>query len=325
MNKTVKQFSLINLKGISQIMLQENKITGLLFFLGIFYSSWLMAIGLIIGTILGSVVGYLLTDKNNKALSQGLYGFNAALIGIIITYLYGLSPYSILCIIVASVFATLFMHFAVIKNIPVFTFPFVVLSWVVVSFVNTTNLMPVVERPTSDEIFLQQPTVKLFKEKLLQMGIRLDGDNIQDDLIYSTHGFGQVMFQGSFIAGLLFLVGVYVNKPIAALYGIFASILAITLSRLLNSPESSIAAGMFSFSAVLCAVAIAGTRRRDGFLVVISTLLTVVIGILLLKIGIAPYTFPFVATMWILLLSQKGVRFIENFFGLKKVSNRVLK
>lgn len=318
MIQSIKQFSFINLNGISQIMLQENKITGLLFFLGIFYSSWLMAIGLLIGTISGSVVGYLLNDKNNKALRQGLYGFNAALLGIIITYLYGLYPYSALCIIVSSAFATLLMHFAVIKNIPVFTFPFVVLSWVVVAFVNTTHLMPVVERPASDEIFLQQPTVKLFEEKLTQVGIRFDGDKIKDDLIYSTHGFGQVMFQGSFIAGLIFLVGVYVNKPIAALYGIFASILAITLSRLLHSPESSIAAGMFSFSAVLCAIAIAGTRHRDGFLVVISTLLTVIIGILLLRIGIAPYTFPFVVTMWILLLSQKGIGFIEKLFSLKK-------
>ncbi|TXD49444.1 urea transporter [Polaribacter sp. IC073] len=318
MIKKIKQFSVINLKGIAQIMLQENAITGLLFLLGVLYNSWLMAIGLVIATITGSVSGYLLSKKNHKALNQGLYGFNAALIGIIIVYKYGLSWESVFCIIVASVIATLIMHFAIIKNLQVFTFPFVVMGWVVVSLVNTTNFMPLVQHPTAEENFLQEPTAEMFEDALEQVGIEYDDDRIDDDLIFSTHGFGQVMFQGSLIAGLLFLFGVYVNKPIAALYGIFASILAISVSHLLNSPESSIDTGMFSFNAVLCALAFAGTRHRDGFWVVLSTVVTVIIDDYLIKIGVPPYTFPFVATMWILLLTRKGLIIVENAFPLKK-------
>lgn len=162
MIKNIKQFGLINLKGISQIMLQENGIMGILFFFGVLYSSWVMAIGLGIATVTGTVVGYLLNDKNTKAVNQGLYGFNAALLGIIITYNYGLSWESFLLILSASVIATLLMHFAIIKKVPVFTFPFVVLSWIVVSIVNTTNLIPIVEHPTADEIFLQEPAVYVF-------------------------------------------------------------------------------------------------------------------------------------------------------------------
>ncbi|MBQ0768900.1 MAG: urea transporter [Bizionia sp.] len=310
MIKQAKQFGVINLKGISQIMLQENAVTGFFFLLGALYSSWLMAIGLLIATVTGSVVGYFLSTKNYKALNQGLYGFNAALLGIIIVYKYGLSLESILCIIGASVLATLVMHFAIIKKLPVFTFPFVVLSWVVVSFVNTANFMPLVEHPTAQEIFLQEPIADFFEETLEQVGIEYD--DIDDDLIFSTYGFGQVMFQGSLIAGLLFLMGVYVNNPIAALYGIFASILAITVSHLLNSPASSVDTGMFSFNAVLCALAFAGTRHRDGFWVVVSTVVTVIIDDYLIRIGVPPYTFPFVVTMWLLLLTRKGLEFVEN-------------
>lgn len=127
-----------------------------------------------------------------------------------------------------------------------------------------------------------------FEETLQEFGIIIDSNKIDDDLIHSTHGFGQVMFQGSFIAGLFFLIGVYVNKPLAALYGILASILAITISHLLNNPESSIETGMFSFNAVLCAIAFAGIRHIDGFWVIMSTLLTVLIDGYLIHIGVAP-------------------------------------
>ena len=69
------------LKGIGQIMLQENSITGLIFLIGIFLNSPLMALGLLIGTIVGTLTAQVLKyDQGN--INSGLYGFNAALVGI---------------------------------------------------------------------------------------------------------------------------------------------------------------------------------------------------------------------------------------------------
>jgi urea transporter len=77
---------------------------------------------------------------------------------------------------------------------------------------------------------------------------------------------------------------------------------------------------MFSFNAVLCAIAFGGVLKRDGFWVVISTIITVIIDDYMIKIGIPPYTFPFVATMWIILYSRKGITFVGELIPNKKTS-----
>jgi len=312
----IRQFTAVNLRGIAQIMLQDNAVTGFLFLLGVLYSSWLMGVGLLISTLTGTCIGLFFRKKHQEEYKQGLYGFNAALLGIIIVYQFGLNWISILCIIIASVVATLFMQFAIAKKIKVFTFPFVALSWLVVSVISSGNLMSKIEHPTAAEDFLQEPTAELFEETLELLGIDYDDDNFDDDLIFATHGFGQVMFQGSLIAGLLFLMGVYINNPNAALYGIFASILAITVAHVFNRPDSAVDTGMFSFNAILCAIAFAGPLRRDGFWVVIATVITVIIDDYMIQTGIPPYTFPFVATMWLILVTRMGLSSIYKFLGI---------
>ena len=318
MLKKTSHFIRINLKGMAQIMLQNNATTGFLFLLGVLYSSWLMAIGMIIATLTGTLVGHTFKEHKEE-LNMGLYGFNAALMGIILVYQFGLNFISILAIIVSSILATYLFHLSLLKKLKIFTFPFVLFSWIFVSLLSSGDFVEKPVHPTSAENFLQEPTAEFFEESLESVGIEYDDDKIDDDLIFSTHGFGQVMFQGSVIAGILFLLGVYINKPVAALYGIFASILAITISHLLNRPESTVDTGMFSFNAVLCAIAFAGSLKRDGFWVVISTIVTVTIDDYMIKMGIPPYTFPFVATMWIILYSRKGITFIGELIPNKKI------
>ncbi len=311
----IKWFIQVNLRGIAQIMLQEKSLTGLILLIGVLYSSWLMAIGLLVANLIGTCIGLFFKKKYRVALNQGLYGFNAALLGIIIVYQYGLTGLSFVAILIASVLATLMMHYAIVKKLEIFTFPFVVFSWIIVSLINAGDIMPRVTHPTAAENFLQEPTAELFEETLELVGIEYDEDEIDEDLIFATHGFGQVMFQGSVIAGVLFFLGVYVSRPVSALYGIFASILAMTVSHLLNRPETDADTGMFSFNAVLCALAFAGTRKRDGFWVVVATIITVIVDDFMISIDVPPYTFPFVATTWILLISRSGISGISKLLA----------
>ncbi|HPB58408.1 MAG TPA: urea transporter, partial [Bacteroidales bacterium] len=69
------------LKGLGQIMLQENSITGLLFLIGIFYGSPLMGLAALLAVICGTSTAYLL-KYDKKEIHQGLYGFSAALVGV---------------------------------------------------------------------------------------------------------------------------------------------------------------------------------------------------------------------------------------------------
>lgn len=316
MIQNIQEFFKWTFRGIAQIMFQKNATTGLIFFLGIVYCSWHMAIGLLIGTITGTALGYLLNSKGDaNALKRGMYGFNAALMGVIVIFQYGLSWTSLGLIIGSAVLATLMIHLALLKQIRIFTFPFVLLSWIVVYMVDYLSLLPLISHPTVDENLFQEPFTAMFGKFLGYIGMSYQDERLDDVLIFATHGFGQVMFQTSFVTSLMFLIGVYVHKPIAALYGMFASILAITISRMIEGSDSVIATGMVSFNAVLCAIAFSGVRHRDGLMVIFSTILTVVLDAILNTLKIPAYTFPFVLAMWILLYAEKRVRSLSNILS----------
>lgn len=71
----------IILKGISQVMLQNNAMTGLLFLAGIFYHSWLAGLGALIGVLTSTITAFVLNYKKVD-IYHGLYGFNGTLVGI---------------------------------------------------------------------------------------------------------------------------------------------------------------------------------------------------------------------------------------------------
>jgi urea transporter len=51
----------------------------------------------------------------------------------------------------------------------------------------------------------------------------------------------------------------------------------------------------------LCAIVFAGTQVKDGVWVLISLVLSLVVSLLMLKIGVTKLTFPFVLATWITL------------------------
>src|SRR5690554_2846821 len=126
-------FASIILKGLGQIMLQENPITGFLFLIGIFYGSFLMGVAALLATVCGTATALLLKYDKSE-IDKGLYGFSAPLVGVAL--LLFLKP-EFLCwllIIIGSSFATIIQHFFIKRKIPVFTLPFVLVTWVIILF-----------------------------------------------------------------------------------------------------------------------------------------------------------------------------------------------
>lgn len=121
-----KSFITVILKGVGQIMLQENSITGLLFLIGIFYGSLTMGFAALLATVCGTVVAYLL--KYDKAeINQGLYGFSAVLCAIVFAGTQVKDGLWVLISIVLSLAISLLM----LKiGIPKLTFPFVLATWI---------------------------------------------------------------------------------------------------------------------------------------------------------------------------------------------------
>lgn len=114
----------IILRGMSQVMLQNNWLTGLLFFAGVFYNSWLMGIGAVVGAAVSTYTAYVL-NYNKEDVANGLYGFNGILVGIAVLFFYELTFLTILLLIVGSIFSSVIMNFMHEKKLKPFTFPFV--------------------------------------------------------------------------------------------------------------------------------------------------------------------------------------------------------
>jgi urea transporter len=86
---TPQEWAKMFLRGVGQIMFQDNALTGLLFLVGIAAGAFeenaafalLMALGGLIGTVLGTITARLL-GHDEKQIRDGICGFNATLVGI---------------------------------------------------------------------------------------------------------------------------------------------------------------------------------------------------------------------------------------------------
>lgn len=273
------------LYSTGQIMLQGNALTGLFFLAGIFSGSVTMGIAAFLAVNCGALTAKFF-DYHKKETQQGLYGFSAALVGVALILF--LKPGFIVwfLIVIGSVSATVIQHFFIRRKIPVFTLPFVLVTWLII-------LLAIKFSPA----LLADPSVANAAKGY--------------DFTFALRGYGQVIFQDKILPGILFFIGVFISSPIAALYGLAGSIIAGMLSQFFSVPTPDIGLGLFSYNAVLCAIVFAGTKINDGFWVLISVLLSVFISIWMYHSHLVQLTFPFVAASCITLL-------IKRYLSLKR-------
>lgn len=263
------------LKGIGQIMLQNNYLTGLFFLAGLFISSPLFGLVAIVSMISGTVTARVLKFPKGE-INDGLYGFNAALVGVALIYFYQPIGFIWLSVIVGSVITTLIMRFFIKLKIPAFTFPFILVVWLLlILFYYFPDLA---ENLPSSTATTWNRFLSLF-----------------------ANGFGQVIFQNNLWAGLLFIAGVAVSSPVGAFYGIISIAISAFLVWLFQVPEIDIFQGIFGYNAVLCALVFADKKGKALLWVLLSVLLSVFIILLMRQLNLPALTFPFVLATWITL------------------------
>jgi urea transporter len=267
------------LKGLGQIMLQENAITGLFFLIGIFYGSIFMGIGAILSVLCGTMTAKLL-KYNEAEIQQGLYGFSAALVGVALPFYFEPALVVWIAVILGSALAAIIQHFFIVKNIPVYTLPFILITWLFLYLFHQLYPVPV---------------------SALLVTEAIEGYNF----VAAFKGFGQVIFQGSLFAGIAFLIGVFINSPISCLYALAASAIGALIASLCAVPIQTIEMGLFGYNAVLCAIVFAGDKKIDGLWVLIATALAVGIALLMSANSLTQLTFPFVGATWITLAIKR--------------------
>ena len=114
--------------NFSQVMFQQNIITGILFLIGILINSRISAFYALYGSIIGSLLALLISSSTNM-LNAGLFGYNAVLCAIALGNNKKKNTFIFTTIgIILSVFITLYFDK---NNIIALTAPFVFATWIV--------------------------------------------------------------------------------------------------------------------------------------------------------------------------------------------------
>lgn len=260
------------LRGIGQVMFQNNVYSGALFLIGILYNSWLMGLAALAGTIISTGVAQVLSFSKEE-IENGLYGFNGTLTGIAILCFFEVNSVSISALILGSVLSTLLMY-SIKKFLLPYTAPFVVATWLVMFLVlSVFNLQLLPSSEPSESL------INIFTA--------------------SITSFGQVMFQENIITGLFFLMAIVVNNRLMAIYAIYAAVLG-SLTGWFYLENAGVAnAGLMGYNAILCAIALTGKRWQDFLWITIAVILSTLLNIGLGLAGIITLTAPFVLVTWV--------------------------
>ena len=291
------------LRGIGQVMFQDNSYAGALFLIGVAYSSLLFALAVLVGTAVSTITAMLL-GVDRTLVRSGMFGFNGGLVGIALLYFLQPVPLTWACVVLAAagstiVMATLQSAFSAWK-LPVLTAPFVFSS--LCFFLATARLGRL-------EFIGLLPTAGLPKAAAVE-GV-VTASTMVEGLF---NGIAQVFFQGNVVTGLLFVAGLLVASRPACAAALAGSLAGLLVAWGMGAAEPAIRAGAFGFNSVLVAIALASVFLAPGratlayaLLAVIATPFVVAATTAALEpLGMPALTLPFVLVSWVFLLAGRA-------------------
>ncbi|CAM3259819.1 urea transporter [Filibacter tadaridae] len=289
-----------SLKGISQVMLIENAITGFVILLAITISSYSLGIIALASAVLGTVVGKI-GGADENTVNQGLMGFNSVLTGMALA-LFLSGPYmwivALVGAVVAAVLTASMMHFMGSTGIPVLTFPYIILTWFVL--LASYKLEGIRISPT------------LVPQNLTSWELHTSGKIRLLDVVFN--GFGEVFFLTEVIPGILIFIAVFWAGRKLGIYAAIGNAVALLTAFLLGGEHTLIMLGLYGYNAILTILAVSAVfnseqNRFSPLTGIIAACLTVPVtasvSIWLLPYGLPALTMPFVLCTWLILGARK--------------------
>ncbi|QCT22317.1 urea transporter [Jejubacter calystegiae] len=296
------------LRGCSQVMFQNNPTCGLLFFIAIFLAAFQagmpqIAWGCLLATVIATITAALqATDR--AGLAQGLYGYNACLLGVALPTFLAPGPLMWCSIVFWSLLSpgitVALNRWLAPGPLPALTAPFVLASWVTLLGSYHFNALPPAHLPPPE-----LPLARVFTDIP-----SLPGDLLREFL----SGVSQVFLADNALSGTLILLGLAISSPRAMGYALLGAALALSIAWGLQAEPASLREGLYAFSAVLTAVALGSAFPVPGksalprcLAGILSTVLVQgAFNTLLAPFGIPSLTMPFVSVTWCYLLSAPG-------------------
>lgn len=263
------------LSGVGQIMFGDKPITGAFFLGGLALASPLMAAGAAVGSCIGSLSALVMRCDRSE-IHQGLYGFNASLVGLATLYAFGPSIAACSLMVAGCVASTAITSAMRRLSIAHYTAPFIVSTWATWAIGTALELSPSQHIPS-----------------LLP--------NFTADPFGTLHGLGQVLFQESAVVGLIFASGLFLSSRKAAAAGVLGALCAGAVATAAGFSSASIAAGLFGYNAALSAIALKDKPACAALASVVTVPLCAAFGFIGSYIGAPALTLtaPFVLSTWI--------------------------
>lgn len=277
---TLQAGTTATLRSLGQIIFQENALSGALILLGIAWNNASMLFPCLLATVISLLTAYL-SGFSKAAISQGLYGFNGALVGLAVAYFCELNGWSYALLVGGAVITTLIAHFLATRTpIKGFTFPFVLTTWGLLAVATALDLP------------------KAEPQSLLSEGFNL--------VAALSLSFGQIMFQDTTLAaGLCFFLAILVNNPSQSLLALLSVGLSCGVLCFSDATAEPLSAGLYGYNVILCAVAVGSFSRKGLLRLLVAVFLSVVFQQVGRQQGIIMLTAPFVFAVWGVLVWDK--------------------
>ena len=309
------------LRGVGQVMFMNNPITGILFLIGILLSSTHTAVYCMVGVICSTATAYILgLDRNS--ISNGLFGFNGALVGAGIAVFergssdhWSVTPQEAFPIIImsclSSVVTAAIGGFLVGRfGLSPFTFPFQVCVW---SWMLGCSTVFSAYFPPDGNLISPSVTAVPVNSNIPNSPIDYDEASVIDGIF---RGICQVFFEPHTVGGVVMLIGIAICSPIASVSALFGSALGTLFAMMLGASPHAIGQGLWGFNPTLTSIAIGGmffVAQGYGWIfynilaILLTTILTGGTIGFLEPVGMPTLTFPFVATCWMLCIAGSAV------------------
>ena len=288
-----------SLKGISQVLLIENAITGLIVLVAISLYSVPLSIMTFISSFIGTVTAKI-GGADEKLISQGLFSFNSALSGLAtVFFLEGnhLWIIALFSAVIATIFTAGMMHLTKPFDVPSLTFPYIILTWFLLTASHRLQFFEVIN--------------SLVPQGLAYWHLDITGPiNLISGF---TKSIGQIYFLDNIWGGLLILAGIFFASKRLGMLAIYATIISLLAAYYLGSEHSLMNSGLYGYNAILTIFAVSDVFHNKKKLIPFSGLLAAVISVLitasldsfLLPYGLPPLTMPFVLSTWLFLFARK--------------------
>ncbi|MDO4918953.1 urea transporter [Kocuria sp.] len=281
------------LRGVSQIFFIDNPWSGALLLVAMGWVHPWVALVVAVGALAQTAGAWALLGTD--AVRTGMMGYNGALVGAAAALALG-HPLPALLMTVVGALACVPVHGLLQRafgsralgwaQLPVATAPFCLVAGVMFDLV-----LP-----------------------LVRSGSPTTGEGPGGVLLGAVNSFSEVVLADGLVPGLLIVAALFVGGVRIGLFGVLGSFVALAGALLVGDGVVQVSSGLLGYSAVLVSIALGAvvwTARPLWVRVLgalVGALLTLPLQLLIAQLPVPVYTWPFLVSMWLVMLVVAGVR-----------------